>query len=320
MARGLGAASGPWLDRCFGEPPDRLHPVAWFGSLMGALEHRWYGDSRARGAWHALVGSALGAGAGAVVPLPLASGLATSGRMLGDTALAIGDALDRGDLQEARRRLPTLVGRDPEGLGPHEIARAVVESVAENAVDGVVAPLWWGFVAGAPGALGHRAINTLDAMVGHRTARYRRFGWASARLDDVAAWLPARLTALTVACVRPRRAAAVARAVRRQAPAHPSPNGGVAEAAFAAALGISLGGTNRYGDRVEDRGVLGDGPPAAPADIPRAVDLLDDVTAASSAAVALAGLGLAALSSGRRRDGPRPGRSGWRPHGSRRSR
>jgi adenosylcobinamide-phosphate synthase len=287
---------------------------------MGALERRWYADSRVRGTWHALVGLAVGAGAGAAVPLPLAGGLATSGRMLGDAALAIGDALDRGDVEEARRRLPTLVGRDPEGLGPPEIARAVVESVAENAVDGVVAPLWWGFVAGAPGVLGHRAVNTLDAMVGHRSARYRRFGWASARLDDVAAWLPARLTALTVALVRPRRAAAVARAVRRQAPAHPSPNGGVAEAAFAAALGISVGGTNRYGDRVEDRGVLGDGPPATPADIARAVDLLDDVTAASSVAIAFAGLGLAALRSGRRRGGPRPGRSGWRPRESRRSR
>ena len=108
-----------------------------------------------------------------------------------------------GDLERARALLPSLVGRDPSGLGAGEIARAVVESVAENTVDAVVAPAFWGAVAGAPGALGYRAVNTLDSMVGHRSPRYANYGWASARLDDALAWVPARLTAALVAVVRP---------------------------------------------------------------------------------------------------------------------
>jgi adenosylcobinamide-phosphate synthase len=117
----------------------------------------------------------------------------------------------------------------------------------------------------------------MDAMVGHRTARHERFGWASARLDDVANWVPARLTALLVMMARPASAAAVWRAVRRDARAHPSPNSGVAEAAFAAALGIRLGGVNRYGDRVERRPPLGVGRPPEPGDIAAAVHLADEV-------------------------------------------
>src|SRR5204863_6463621 len=124
------------------------------------------------------------------------------------------------------------VGRDPSELDESGVARAVVESVAENTVDAVVAPACWAAVFGAPGVLAHRAVNTLDAMVGHRSARYARFGWAAARLDDGAAWVPARLTAVLVALVRPRAARLVWQAVRRDAPAHPSPNAGVAEAAF----------------------------------------------------------------------------------------
>jgi len=187
--------------------------------------------------------------------------------------------------------LPALVGRDPVGLGAEEIARAVVESVAENAVDAVVAPAFWAALCGAPGALGYRAVNTLDSMVGHRSARYRRFGWASARLDDAVGWVPARLTALLVAAARPERAAAIWQAVRCQAPAHPSPNAGVAEAAFAAALGLRLGGRNRYGGRVENRPSLGHGRPPACADIEPAVRLLEEVTWLLTAL--LAGTGLA---------------------------
>jgi adenosylcobinamide-phosphate synthase len=307
--------------------------VAWFGTLMGGAERRWYRDSRAAGVWHAGVGVAVGAVAGTVAPLPVATYAATSGRMLGEVATAIGEHLVAGDLDAARRRLPTLVGRDPSGLDAAGIARAVVESVAENTVDGVVAPLFWALVAGGPGVVAHRAVNTLDAMVGHHSDRYERFGWASARLDDAAAWLPARLTALAVAAVRPRRAGAVLRAVRTQAPAHPSPNAGVAEAAFAAGLGISLGGTNTYEGRVSHRGVLGTGPPARTEDIGRAVALLRDVTVAVTVAAVGAGVGALAgprlrgrlrfllrLRRGRRRGGPRPARSGSRPRGSRRSR
>ena len=169
----------------------------------------------------------------------LSTGLAVAGRCLGESALTVGRALDRGDLGAARAALPALVGRDPAGLDEDEMARAVVESVAENTVNAVVAPAFWAAICGAPGALGYRAVNTMDAMVGHRSARYRAYGWASARLDDAANYLPARLTAALVAAVRPGSAAEIWRAVRNQAPAHPSPNAGVAEAAFAAALGAA---------------------------------------------------------------------------------
>ena len=193
------------------------------------------------------------------------------------------------DLEKARGLLPALVGRDPKELGADEIARAVVESVAENTVDGVVAPALWGAVAGAPGAFGYRAVNTLDSMVGHRSTRYVNYGWASARLDDALAWVPARLTAALVALVRPRAARAVWTAVRVQAPTHPSPNAGVAEAAFAAALGLRLGGTNHYGSRTEERAALGAGRPPATPDIAAAVRLSGDVSAALAGALALAG-------------------------------
>jgi adenosylcobinamide-phosphate synthase len=173
------------------------------------------------------------------------------------------------------------------------MARAVVESVAENTVDAVVAPAWWAAVAGAPGALGCRAVNTMDAMVGHRSDRYLRYGWASARLDDAVAFVPARMTAVLVAMVRPRAASAIWRAVRTQAASHPSPNAGVAEAAFAAALDIRLGGVNHYGDRIEHRPALGTGRDVEPGDISRAVGLSNDVTAALAVALVLVGLVMA---------------------------
>jgi len=285
------AALGLLLDRAFGEPPAPLHPVAWFGRAMTLAERAGYRDSRAAGARHAALGVLLGAGAGACLgSAALGTGLAVAGRCLGESALTVGRALDRGDLDAARAALPALVGRDPAGMGEHEMARAVVESVAENTVDAVVAPAFWAAVGGAPGALGYRAVNTLDAMVGHRSTRYRSYGWASARLDDVAGYLPARLTAALVAGVRPGRATAIWRAVHRQAPGHPSPNAGVAEAAFAAALGLRLGGCNRYGGRVEHRPWLGHGRPAARSDIQPAVRLSDDVNWLLTAVLAAAGL------------------------------
>jgi adenosylcobinamide-phosphate synthase len=279
---------GLLADRLFGEPPTAVHPVAAFGRVMTAVEDRLYRDRRATGVAHAAIGLGLGLTAGRLVrSRALATYVAVSGRMLSHTATDIGAALDADDLDRARRLLPALVGRDPSDLDADEIARAVVESVAENTVDAVVAPACWAAVAGAPGVLAHRAVNTMDAMVGHRSERYTNYGWASARLDDAMAWVPARVTAALVAAVRPHAAAAVWRTVRRDAPAHPSPNSGVAEAAFAAALGVRLGGRVRYGDRVEDRAHLGDGRPVTPADIPAAVRLSDDVTFALAAALLL---------------------------------
>jgi adenosylcobinamide-phosphate synthase len=294
----LAAAAAIAADRLLGEPPAAVHPVAGFGRLMAAAERETYRDGRTAGAAYAVAGAVLATGAGAALRRVLGPAAATflaaevaiAGRMLAEAASGIGAALDGGDLDEARALLPTLVGRDPSALDASEVARAVVESVAENTVDAVVAPAFWAAALGAPGVLAHRAINTLDAMVGHRSLRYARFGWAAARLDDAAAWVPARLTAVAVAAVRPRSAGAVWRAVRLDAPSHPSPNAGVAEAAFAAALGLHLGGVNRYGERVETRPELGLGRAPAPADIAAAVRLARDVGRAFAVALVAAGL------------------------------
>jgi len=303
------AAAGILLDRMLGEPPAAVHPVAWLGRVMTLAERAAYRDTRCAGVAHAVLGTALGVAAGAALrSTAAATALAVAGRSLGQTALDIGAHLDRAELAKARAKLPALVGRDPAELSGPEMARAVVESVAENTVDAIVAPAFWAACCGAPGALGYRAVNTLDSMVGHRSPRYQRFGWASARLDDAAGFVPARLTAALVCVARPRRAAAIWRAVRAQAPAHPSPNAGVAEAAFAAALGVRLGGLNRYEGRVDNRPPLGTGGPPTAADIPRAVRLSAQVS------LLLAGL-LAAASAAQAASAPRAQRrtAGWRP-------
>jgi adenosylcobinamide-phosphate synthase len=276
--RSLAAGVGLLLDRAAGEPPISPHPLAVFGDVMKAVERTAYADNRVAGAVHAATGVAIGVGAGTLVrSTTAATYLAVAGRALREAADEVAEPLATGDLDGARSRLPALVGRDPSALDQHEIARAVVESVAENTTDAVVAPAFWAVMAGAPGALGYRAANTLDAMVGYRSDRYERYGWASARLDDVANWIPGRVTAALVVAARPSRAVAIARAVRRDAPLHPSPNSGVAEAAFAAALGLRLGGTNRYGVRLEHRAELGEGRPPEVGDIAAAVRLADDV-------------------------------------------
>lgn len=276
--RGVAVALGLLLDRALGEPPFEPHPLAVFGETMNQVEHRLWADSRLAGAVHAAAGMTIGVAAGsALTSTTAATYLAVGGHALREAALDVAEPLASGDLGRARSRLPSLVGRDPSMLNASEVARAVVESVAENTTDAVVAPAFWALLAGAPGALGYRAANTLDAMVGHHSDRYENYGWASARIDDVANWVPGRLTAALVAAARPSRAGAVWRTVRRDAHRHPSPNAGVAEAAFAAALGLSLGGTNRYGDRCEQRALLGDGRAPEPGDIAAAVRLADDV-------------------------------------------
>ncbi|TML92587.1 MAG: cobalamin biosynthesis protein CobD [Actinobacteria bacterium] len=298
----LGAATGVLLDRLVGEPPVSPHPVAVLGRALDAIERAVYRDHRVAGAVHAASGVVMGAGTGTVIgSTALATYVAVAGRGLSDAAMAVDTALAGGDIERARSLIPALVGRDPSTMDAKELCRAAVESVAENTVDAVVAPAFWGAVLGAPGALGYRAVNTMDSMVGHPSARYARYGWASARLDDVAGWLPARATAALVAAVRPRAAGAIWRTTRRDASHHPSPNAGVAETAFAAALGLRLGGENRYGDRVEVRPSLGDGRPPERHDIGRAVRLAGDVGLALTA-----GLGaLGAVQRRRRRIGHR---------------
>ncbi len=198
-------------------------------------------------------------------------------------------------LAAARARIPALCGRDPASLDAAGLARAGTESMAENTSDAVVAPLLWGAIAGMPGLLGYRAVNTLDAMVGHRSARHARFGWAAARLDDVANLVPARVAALLFAGLAPLAggsAAAALRAWRRDAPAHPSPNAGPVEAAAAGALGVRLGGPTVYAHGVENRPVLGSGPAPGPADLRRAVRL-SRLVGAGAAALACAVAALA---------------------------
>jgi adenosylcobinamide-phosphate synthase len=281
-----GAAAGLLGDLLLGDPR-RGHPVAAFGRAAGAVEQRLWRDHRGRGALHTAVcvgGTvALGAAASrAVRRSPAASVALTAaatwavvgGTSLAREARAIGQALQQGDVEGARARLPHLCGRDPQALDADGIARAVVESVAENTSDAVVGALVWGAVGGVPGLLGFRAVNTLDAMVGHKSPRYRRFGWASARLDDLAGWPGARLTAVLAAAAGPDPRGAV-RAWRADAGRHPSPNAGPVEASFAGALGVRLGGTLSYGGRVEHRPVLNGatGRAVAVTDIGRAVRL-----------------------------------------------
>jgi adenosylcobinamide-phosphate synthase len=291
----LAAAVGLMADSLLGEPPASWHPVAAYGSAMQRFEEAIYADRRMPGVAYAVAGVAAPALAGAALGragrryAAAAVYLVVAGRALRDAAREIDLALRRGDIEQARHLLPGLVGRDPAELDADEIARAVVESVAENTVDAIVAPVFWTVVAGAPGAFAHRALNTLDAMVGHLSPRYARFGWAAAKADDAAAWLPARLTAGLVGLVRPGRSGDVWRAVWTQAPAHPSPNAGVAEAAFAAALDLRLGGRNVYEGRVEHRAELGTGRPASSEDIERAVRLCADVTVALTAGCLLVG-------------------------------
>lgn len=293
-ARAVGLALGYAADRVLGDPA-RWHPVAGFGRTAGALERRLYADDRAHGV--AFTSVAVGAvtlggvlverrTSGRPVRRALATALATwavlGGRSLGREATAVGQHVLAGDLDAARLRVRSLVGRDPRSLHADQLARAVVESVAENTSDAVVAPLWWGAVAGVPGLVGYRAVNTLDAMVGHRSARYLRFGWASARLDDLANLVPARLAAALATVTAPLvdgRPADARRAWRDDAPGHPSPNAGAVEAAFAGALGVQLGGVNHYEGVMDDRVRLGDGPPPAPADVPRSARLADAVGA-----------------------------------------
>ncbi|MEU9668305.1 cobalamin biosynthesis protein [Streptomyces bobili] len=281
-----GAAAGLLGDLLLGDPR-RGHPVAVFGRAAAGVERVLWRDHRGWGALHTAVcaGGAVALGAAATHAVrrsPAASVALTAAAawaVVGGTSLVreartIGHALEAGDLEGARARLPHLCGRDPQTLDADGVARAVVESVAENTSDAVVGALVWGAVGGVPGLLGFRAVNTLDAMVGHRSPRHRLFGWASARLDDVAGWPGARLTAVLAAVAGDDPRGAV-RAWRADAGRHPSPNAGPVEASFAGALGVRLGGTLSYGGRVEHRPVLNGerGRTVVPQDIERAARL-----------------------------------------------
>ncbi|QEC47023.1 cobalamin biosynthesis protein [Baekduia soli] len=287
----MALAGGYAADLVLGDP-QRGHPVAGFGRLAQRIEAMTYAPSRARGAAYAtaLVGGAAAVGGlagrrlGRDAALAAATWIALGGRSLTRVAARLADEVERGDLTAARATLPSLCGRDPEALDADRLVRGALESVAENTADAVVGALVWGAAAGPAGVLGYRAANTLDAMVGHRSARYREFGWASARLDDLLNLPVARVCALlTVACspLVGGSPSAAARTAWNDGRHHPSPNAGRVEAAFAGALTVRLGGPLAYGRVAEERPTLGDGRAPTVADLRRAIRLSHAVGAAA---------------------------------------
>lgn len=283
--------------------------MAGFGTGAARLEKLTYSDSRASGVLHTglLLGGLAGLGWAAgrgdrVWVTAAATYVALGGTSLNRVGHRMATLLAADDIPGARRLLPSLCGRDPAALDASGLTRATVESLAENTSDAQVAPLFWAAVGGVPGVLVYRGANTLDAMIGHRSPRYNYFGWAAARFDDVLNYVPARLTGtLAVLCApvvggSPREAL---RAWRHDASRHPSPNAGVAEASFAGALGVRLGGPTQYAHQLEIRPTLGDGRVPAIADVARAVRLSRAVQA-SAAAVAVLLAFSGAFRSGRR--------------------
>ena len=245
------------------------HPVTWLGALIAALDARWNRTTdspalrRAAGVAAALTVIALAGGVGWVLQAACPQGWAgtlvigilawplVALRSLHDHVAAVATPLQAGDLDAARAAVSQIVGRDPALLDEAGIARAAVESLAENTSDGVVAPLFWGALFGLPGIIGYKAINTLDSMIGHRTERHEAFGWASARIDDLVNLVPARLTGLLFALLAPRRSEAIA-CMFRDARRHRSINAGWPEAAMAGALGVRLSGPRIYHGHMSD--------------------------------------------------------------------
>ncbi|MDI6774577.1 MAG: adenosylcobinamide-phosphate synthase CbiB [Verrucomicrobiota bacterium] len=271
-------AAAVLLDFVLGDPRWLPHPARAIGRLAAWAEpraRRFIPRARIAGAaaWLFVAGLASAAAWG------LWTGAARLHPALGDiagvwiiyTTLAARDlarhgsavraALVAGDIPEARRKLAMIVGRDTDALDESEIARATVETVAESALDGVTAPLFFAFLFGPVGAVAYRAVNTLDSMWGHKNERYLAFGWAAARSDDAANWIPARLTgpcmALAAWCLRLSGGNAW-RILLRDARKHPSFNSGFPEAAMAGALRVRMGGTNYYGGEPEERPHIGD--------------------------------------------------------------
>ncbi len=290
--RGPSVAAALLIDAILGELPVAVHPVVLTGRAISVFERRALslrGTHRQRLAG-LLLAVTLPAFSYALtrlilrLPPPglrwifevglLSTSLSMRGLAL--AALAVERELENGDLVAARTRVGELVGRNTEHLTAGEVARAAIESVAENASDGVVAPMFYGLLLGAPGAMVYKAINTLDSMIGHPQPPYTDLGWASARLDDLANLLPARLTALLAAAVAgfAGEAGAALSSARRYGPLTRSPNAGWPEAAFAGALGLALGGANVYGGILREGPVLGNGRSPEPADIRRAVRLM----------------------------------------------
>lgn len=277
------------IDGLLGEPPVDVHPVVLMGRAISFYEGHALalkGSFRQKLAGLALAASlptlvfVVSRGLLSLVPGRLRApaevlllSTTVSVRGLGEAATAVSRELEDGTLEGARARVGEFVGRDTAGMTVGEVARAAVESVAENASDGVVAPMLYGFLAGAPGALAYKAVNTLDSMVGHDTPVHADLGLVPARLDDWANLVPSRLTALAASAASGSFRHAW-RISRRHGPRTKSPNAGWAEASFAASLGLALGGTNSYGGVRREGPILGVGRPPETGDISRAVSLM----------------------------------------------
>ncbi|PTW50659.1 adenosylcobinamide-phosphate synthase CbiB [Rhodovulum kholense] len=291
--------------------PDRLHarighPVTWIGALISGLEMRLNRPGAAPATRRRLGGLTVvvtvaaavlpawvlasilpGGWPGAVLTGLLAAPLVAT-RSLFDHVARVARPLAAGDLAGAREAVSMIVGRDPARLDRAGMARAALESLAENASDGIVAPVFWGVLLGLPGIAGYKAVNTLDSMIGHRNDRYEDFGRVAARLDDLANLLPARLTG-ALFCLVARHPVRAAKTMARDAGAHRSPNAGWPEAAMAGGLGLRLSGPRIYGDRVSDEPWLNAGAPdPEPRDLWRGLGLYLQ-------AMAVLALGLAAL-------------------------
>ena len=272
------------LDAVIGDPRAMPHPVRWMGGLIAfsyrQLRHRCRGPISRRAAgilvaavlpaaafaagWAAIeAGVAVHDGVGRAIGICLAA-TTLAWRDLVDHVRAVSSALQAGSLERARVAVGMIVGRDTQQLSEGEVVRAATETIAESACDGVIAPLLFLALGGPPLALAYKAVSTLDSMVGHRDEEYRDFGWASARLDDVVNWIPARVTAWLIAgaagivLVSAKAAKRSGVILLRDGHKHPSPNSGRPEAAMAGALGVQLGGVNFYAGHLEERPVLGD--------------------------------------------------------------
>ncbi len=252
------------------------HPVTWIGALIAWLDRNWNKATdasetrRMAGLAAALLVIALCVGLGWLLQDLLAPGWSrtilvsvlawplVALRSLYDHVAAVARPLEAGDIDAARLAVAQIVGRDPATLDEAGIARAAIESLAENASDGIVAPVFWGALFGLPGILGYKAINTLDSMIGHRSERHLWFGWAAARIDDVVNFIPARLTGLLFAIVVPHPLAA-GKVMIRDAHRHRSINAGWPEAAMAGALGVRLSGPRSYHGSITSEPWLNEG-------------------------------------------------------------
>lgn len=288
------------------------HPVSWIGALISALESRlnWPDHSgvirRAAGiaTMFVLVAVSLVAGLaldiviripvlGFVIAVVVVAALMAAGS-LDQHVRAVATALRTEGLAGGQRSIAKIVGRDPEALDQTAICRAAIESLAENASDGVTAPIFWFLLGGLPGMIAYKAINTADSMIGHMSDRYRAFGWAAARLDDLVNWPASRLTGLifvAAAWVVPGASATAAwEAFRRDARLHRSPNAGWPEAAMAGALGLRLAGPRVYGGKSVDDHWMGDGRAEATVDdIGRALTIYRVAIAGALFVVAIIG-------------------------------